>query len=143
MLKAPAGMDRVAYDGFKTFLGYEGTASVGNCAACHTPADFTDGKSHVVRKGEIAKPTPSLRNLAKRKVDLRKALLKKLEASRQKQSGKADEISDVYSAMKLSERDIPGLVAFLKLLEDVPDDRFRKLILGAKVLDTSEKSDEK
>ena len=44
--------------------------------------------------------------------------------------------------MKLSERDIPGLVAFLKLLEDVPDDRFRNLILGAKVLDTSEESDE-
>ena len=44
--------------------------------------------------------------------------------------------------MKLSERDIPGLVAFLKLLEDVPDDRFRKIILDAKVFDTSEGSNE-
>ncbi|MBP90525.1 MAG: hypothetical protein CMJ64_28090 [Planctomycetaceae bacterium] len=142
LLKAPVGMHRLAYDGFKTFLGYEGTANVGNCAACHTPADFTDGKSHVVSKGGIAKPTPSLRNLAKRRVDLRKTLLQKLEASRQKRSGGADGISDVYSAMKLSEGDIPGLVAFLKLLEDVPDDRFRKLILEATVLDTSEESDE-
>ena len=40
--------------------------------------------------------------------------------------------------MKLSERDIPGLVAFLQLLEDVPGDRFRQLILDAKVLDTLE-----
>ena len=43
--------------------------------------------------------------------------------------------------MKLSERDVPGLVAFLKLLEDVPDDRFRTLILEAEVLDTSEERD--
>ena len=118
-----AGMDGLAYAGFKTFLSYEGTANVGNCAACHTPANFTDGKSHVVRRGGTAKPTPSLRNLVKREVDLRKALLQKLEAWRQKQSGQANDISDAYAAMKLSERDIPGLVAFLKLLEDVPDDR--------------------
>jgi arylsulfatase A len=143
LVKAPAGMNRLAYDGYKMFLGYEGTASVGNCAACHTPTDFTDGKSHVVRKGGTARPTPSLRNLAKRKVDLRKALLQKLEASRQKRSGKANEISGAYSAMKLSEEDIPKLAAFLKLLEDVPDDRFRKLILEAQVLDTSKDLDSK
>jgi cytochrome c553 len=97
----------------------------------------------VVRKGGTARPTPSLRNLAKRKVDLRKALLQKLEASRQKRSGKANEISGAYSAMKLSEEDIPKLAAFLKLLEDVPDDRFRKLILEAQVLDTSKDLDSK
>ena len=138
LLKAPPRMDRLAYDGFKTFLRYEGNASVGNCAACHTPADFTDGKSYVVSKGGTAKPTPSLRNLGKHRVDLRKTLLQKLETSRQKRLGKADEVSDAYAAMKLSERDIRALVAFLKLLEDVPDDRFRKLILDAKVLNTSE-----
>lgn len=138
LLKAPPGMDRSAYDGFKTFLRSEGPASVGNCAACHTPADFTDGKSHVVRKGGKAKPTPSLRNLVKRSVDVPKSLLQKLETSRQKQLGAADEVSNAYSAMKLSEHDIRGLAAFLKLLEDVPDDRFRKLILDAKVLITSE-----
>ncbi len=143
LLKSPVGMHRLAYEGLKTFLRYEGAAGVGNCAACHTPADFTDGKSHVVSKGGTARPTPTLRNLAKRQADLRKAVLRKLESSRQKRSGEADEISDEYSAMKLSERDIPGLVAFLKLLEDVPDDRFRKLILEAKVLDTSEELDSK
>jgi len=37
------------------------------------------------------------------------------------------------------ERNIPGLVAFLKLLEDVPDDPFRRLILDARVLNTAEK----
>lgn len=142
LLKAPAGMDRRAYDGFKKFLSYEGSESVGNCAACHAPTDFTDGKSHIVRKGGTAKPTPSLRNLVKRKVDLRKAVQQKLEASKEKQSGQADDISDAYSAMKLNAKDVAGIVAFLKLLEDVPDDRFRKLILDAKVLDTSKVSEE-
>ena len=138
LLKAPPRMDRLAYDGFKTFLRYEGAVSVGNCAACHTPADFTDGASHVVSKGGTAKPTPSLRNLVKRRVDLQKTLLQKLETSRQIQTGTAADISDLYTAMNLSERDIPGLTAFLKLLDDVPDDQFRKLILDANVLNTSE-----
>ncbi|MCR9200110.1 MAG: sulfatase-like hydrolase/transferase [Planctomycetaceae bacterium] len=136
LLKTPPGMQRSAYEGFKTFLRYEGAASVGNCAACHTPARFTDSKSHVVSKGGTAKPTPSLRNLAKRGVDLHQALQKKLETYRQKQSGTADEVSDAYTAMKLSEQDMPGLAAFLRLLADVPDDEFRELILDAKVLNT-------
>ena len=69
LLKLPAGMNRESYLGFKTFFRYEGRAKVGNCAACHTPAEFTDLKSHVVTKGGSPKPTPSLRNLKKRKVE--------------------------------------------------------------------------
>jgi hypothetical protein len=95
----------------------------------------------VVSKGGTARPTPSLRNLGKRRVNLQKALLQKIQAAREKQSGKADTISKLYSAMRLDKEDIPGLIAFLKLLADMPDDRFRKLILEAKVLDTSEEPD--
>ena len=61
----------------------------------------------------------------------------KLEASRLKKSGEADEISDKYSAMHLSEQDIAQLIAFLKLLDDVFEERFRELIVKATVLDTS------
>ena len=135
LLKAPPGMDREAYLGFKTFMRYEGEASVGNCAACHTPADFTDDKTHVVSQGADAKRTPSLRNLSGRGIDLRNALLEKIAASRQKRSVDASEIDDAYGAMRISEEDIPGLMAFLKLLDDVPDDEFRNLILAAKVID--------
>ena len=39
--------------------------------------------------------------------------------------------------MNISEEDIPGLVAFLELLNDVPDDDFRNLIRGVRLLDTS------
>jgi mono/diheme cytochrome c family protein len=143
LLKAPKGMDQLAYNGFKTFLRYEGKESVGNCAACHTPAGFSDGKSHAVTIGSdqaakpIASPTPSLRNLVSREVDIRAALLKKLETSAKKRAGNAKNVSDAYAAMTLNEKDIPGIVAFLKLLEDVPDAQFRKLILDAKLLDTT------
>ena len=102
--------------------------SPGKPPLCHSPSDPS-----VNRTGNYQHAADSPTNSPQEP---------KIEASRQKQSGKADDISDVYSTMKLSERDIPGLVAFLKLLEDVPDDRFRKLILEAKVLDTSETSDE-
>ena len=138
LLKAPTGMDRLGYEGLKTFLNYEGTESVGNCAACHTLPNFTDEKSYVTRHGTEAKLTPSLRNLGKRKLDLYKVMLQKLEAAKQKQQGKADDINDAYLKMKLNKRDVSGLVAFLRLLEDQPDSRFRQSIIEAKVLDTSE-----
>ncbi len=138
LLKLPPGMDRQAYLGFKTFLRYEGTAHVGNCAACHTLPELTDLKSHVVTQGGSAKPTPSLRNLVKRRVDLRKILLKKMAVSQQKRSGQAADIDDAYAAMNISKDDIPALEAFLKLLNDVSDKEFRNLILNAEVLDTSE-----
>jgi len=135
LLKAPPGMNDQAYPGFKIFLGYEGTTSVGNCAACHSLHDFTDGKSHVVQHGQTAKPTPSLRNTGKRRIDLKAALQRKIEAARMKKSGAASGISDKYSTMHLSEQDIPKLVAFLKLLDDVSDERFRELVVQATVID--------
>lgn len=137
LLKAPPGMDRPAYEGFKTFLRYEGTASVGNCSACHTLPDFRDGKSHIVTKAGEASLTPSLRNSVSRGVDLKKALGMKLDALHLNQSGETDIISDEYSAMQLSAEDMSNLIAFLKLLDDVSDERFRELILKATVLDTS------
>ncbi|MCH8046629.1 MAG: hypothetical protein IID44_23245 [Planctomycetes bacterium] len=137
LLKLPGGMNRQSYLGFKTFLRYEGKAKVGNCAACHAPAEFTDLKTHVVTKGGSPKPTPSLRNLKKRKVDITKVILNKIAASRQKRSGEADEIDDAYAKMNLSKQDVPGLVAYLNLLNDVSDSEFRKLILKARLLDTS------
>ena len=36
LLKSPPGMSKLAYEGFKTFIQYEGDQRVGNCAACHT-----------------------------------------------------------------------------------------------------------
>jgi hypothetical protein len=98
--------------------------------------NFTDEKSYVTRHETEAKPTPSLRNLGKRKLDLHEVMSQKIEAAKQKQQGKADDINDAYLKMKLEERDVSGLVAFLRLLEDQPDSWFRQSIIEAEVLDT-------
>ncbi len=137
LLKTPPGMDRQAYEGFKTFIRYEGEVSVGNCSACHTLSDFTNGKTHVVTKGGKTMPTLSLRNTGQRGVELRAAIKTKIEAARLKKSGEAGQIDDEYARMSLNQNDVSTLIAFLKLLEDVPDEKFRELILKASVLDTS------
>ena len=143
LLKLPPGMTKETYIAFKTFFRYEGDAligdaKIGNCAACHTPRDFTDGKKHVVTKGGSAVETPSLRNLDARGIDVAKVIAAKVKAAKQKQSGKADEIDDAYAVMKLSDEDIKGLVGFLKLLNDGPESEFRGLILNSELVDTSE-----
>ncbi len=137
LLKLPAGMNRESYLAFKTFFRYEGKKPVGNCAACHGPAEFTDSKTHIVDRGGKPTVTPSLRNLKKGKKELSKVILDKIAASRQKQTGEADEIDDAYWIMRLSKADVPGLVAYLGLLNDVSDTEFRNLILEATVLDTT------
>lgn len=118
LLKVPPGMDRAAYEGYKTFLRDEGPSSAGNCIACHTPPNFTPGKA------------PSLRNLSTRKLDLEKVLRAKMTASAKRQDG--------YAATKITPQDFPSLIAFLRTLNDVPEDQFRDLIVKAQVLDTSE-----
>lgn len=138
LLKLPPGMDKESYLAFKTFFRYEGDAQVGNCAACHVPTEFADTLEHVVAKGGSPTAAPSLRNLKKRNVDIAKVVKEKIAASKQKQSGEAEEIDDAYAVMKLTEEDIPGLVTFIDLLNDGPESDFRDLILDAELLDTSD-----
>ncbi len=134
LLKLPPGMDRKGYDGFKAFLGSEGNPEVTNCVPCHSPAEFTDDRSHVVARGAEAKPTTSLRNLGKREVDIRKVVLGKIALSRAKRAGKADGVDDAYSRIHLTGKDVDNVVTFLKTLDDVGDDDFRRRILEAKVV---------
>lgn len=140
LLKVPAGMDRETYEAFKVFFRYEsdGTGKVGNCAVCHTPSEFTDFQEHIVTAGGQPKPTPSLRNLSGRNVDLRQAILDKIKAAQSKQSGQADKIDDAYAKIDITMDEVPGLVKFLKLLDDVSDTQFRQLILDATILNTFE-----
>ena len=116
LLKLPAGMDRDSYLAFKTFFRYEGEKQVGNCAACHSPAGFSDSKTHVVTRRGKAMPTPSLRNLDLSSREMEKVILGKIAASDLKRAGKADEIDDAYSAIRLGKEDVPALVAYLGLL---------------------------
>ena len=132
LIKLPKGMNREAYLGYKTFLSTDAEVSNGNCVVCHVPEKFTDLKNHALSEGGKAMPTPSLRNMNKRKVDIAKALHAKLTASAKPGASKD------YKLMKLDKADLTHLEAFLKLLDDVEDKNFRDLIIQAKVLDTSQ-----
>ena len=132
LIKLPQGMTREAYLGYKTFLSTDAKVSNGNCVTCHAPEKFTDLKLHTLNVDSQPRPTPSLRNLAKRKVNIAKTLKAKLIAA------KAPDAPKDYKLIKLNQDDLKHLEAFLKQLNDVDDKTFRELILKAKILDTSQ-----
>ena len=132
LIKLPQGMTREAYLGYKTFLSTDAKVSNGNCVACHAPEKFTDLKLHTLNVDSPPRPTPSLRNLAKRKVNIAKALQAKLNAA------KAPDAPKDYQLIKLNKDDLKHLEAFLRQLNDVDDKKFRQLILKATILDTSQ-----
>ena len=132
LIKLPQGMTREAYLGYKTFLSTDAKVSNGNCVACHAPEKFTDLKLHTLNVDSPPRPTPSLRNLAKRKVNIAKALQAKLTAA------KAPDAPKDYQLIKLNKDDLKHLEAFLQQLNDVDDKKFRQLILKATILDTSQ-----
>ena len=76
-------------------------------------------------------PPPSLRNLAKRKVDIAKALKNKISMA--KMPGAPEE----YQYILLNEDDLEHLEVFLQQLNDMDDKMFRRVILNATILDTS------
>ena len=130
LIKLPQGMTREAYLGYKIFLSTDAKVSNGNCVTCHAPDKFTDFKLHKLNVDSPSRPTPSLRNLAKRKVDLAKALRPKLAAAKSSNAPMA------YRNIHLNKIDLTHLEAFLKQLNDVDDKTFRELILNAKILNT-------
>lgn len=117
LLKLPTGMNRAAYNGFKTFLGSEGNASVTNCVACHTPPEFG------VASGN------SLRNRSWNDKELQNILQSKMK--------KAADGAPEYAGLKITEADLPNLVAFQKTLSDLDDNAFRERILKAQVVDVT------
>jgi len=137
LLKSPPGMSNLAYEGFKIFIQSEGNQRVGNCAACHTLPDFTDDRSHSVQPRMMKVPTTSLRNMNKSSQVLREIINQKIKYAKIKQKGDAPKISDLYSTIRLDQNDVSALVAFIKILQDVPEQRFRQLILDSEVFDPS------
>ena len=117
LLKLPPGMNRAAYDGFKTFLGSEGNAKVTNCSACHSSPGFgiPGGASLRDRKWSAA--------------EFEKILRSKMQRA---SKGNSD-----YAGLQITERDFPNLTAFQKSLTAVNDEDFRDLILSAEVVDVT------
>ncbi|MDP5004312.1 MAG: PQQ-binding-like beta-propeller repeat protein [Verrucomicrobiales bacterium] len=123
LLKLSPGMDRAAYDGFKTFLGVEGDPKISNCAACHAPADFAISSGGTLRNREWA--TADLESILRGKM------------------AKAESGNPDYAALQITEADLPNLIAFQRTLKEVGDDSFRDLILSAEVVDVTATPKEK
>lgn len=138
LVKVPPGWERLAYDGFKMFFNTTGMGTAANCGACHVPAGFEDGLEHAGADGKKV-ATPTLRNLAKSGPYLADESAKTVEdAVRAHLALKDDEDADPeYRAMKFAEKDVAALVAFLKQLNEVPEEEFRPLILNHSILDTT------
>lgn len=116
-IKLPPGMSRSAYRGFKIFLGSEGNIKISNCVECHRPPEFS----------VAAGSAKSLRNFTRNPAELERRLRKHIREL--KAEGNAQ--------MKISDTDIPNLLAFLGSLHDVEENRFRNLILDAEVTDVT------
>lgn len=144
-LKLPEGMTKEDYFAFKTFFssGSFFDEKAGNCGSCHGAGLFTDGKKHVVTNGGLPIKTPSLRNLKRTNEELRKAIMDHLAASKEKQSAQATDVDDMFALITITEEDVPALIGFLKLLNDVADasdmadvrKKFRPLVNNARVVD--------
>jgi streptogramin lyase/plastocyanin len=117
LLKLPNGMNRSAYNGFKTFLGSEGNARVTNCVTCHTSPEFGIGPGGSLRNGKWSAG--------------------ELDAILRSKMAKAKDGATEYAGLKITEADLPNLTAFLGTLSDVDDEAFRNLILRARVVDVT------
>ena len=146
LLKLPTGFSPLAYDGLKTFYRTYGTSKVGNCVACHVPPTFTDGSAHIVDSAKQARETPSLRNLGKSAPylhdgsaqSLEDVLKQKIRMSEQAREDATAGIDPEYAIINITQDDIPALVEFLETMNDVGQDRFREIVMNAKILDTSD-----
>ena len=116
-LKLPPGLDLAAYRGFKTFLGPEGNAKVTNCTACHFPPEFAISSGGSLRSEKWTSSD--------------------LEAILRGKMAKAAEGDSDYAGLKITESDLPNLIAFQKSLAAVNDEAFRDLILSAEVVDVT------
>lgn len=110
LVKLPLGMNQTAYEGFKAALG--STGATDTCFACHQLPEFGNAKS--------APPIPSLRNRSYSTERLQNLLQ-----------------DDTHKKLLVGQTTATKLQAFLQTLTDVPDAKFRDLILKATVLDFS------
>lgn len=89
--------------------------------------------------------TPSLRDLAGTSPfnhsgpykSLEDVIAQKIRASNLAKQGDAPHTHEAFKTMNLSEEDIPGLVKFLKTLNELPEEEFRKIVLSPEILDTT------
>jgi cytochrome c peroxidase len=139
LIKRPAqGFSDDAFRGWLKFIRAYGDANgIGNCTACHTVPDFTDGKRHQIGTSAEGITTPSLRDLAKRKsffhdgsaATLEEAIAKHVENGQIAQQNKRANIEVEVGKIALTETEIHEVAEFLRALESVDKAEFRDYLV--------------
>ncbi len=140
LIKRPAkGFSDDAFRGWLKFIRAYGDANgIGNCTACHTVPEFTDGKRHQIGTSAEAIATPSLRDLSKRKsffhdgsaATLEEAITKHVENGQIAQQNKRANIEVEVGKIALTETEIREVAAFLRALESVDRADFRDYLVN-------------
>jgi len=139
LIKRPGkGFGDDAFRGWLMFIRAYGDANgIGNCAACHTVPDFTDGKKHQIGTTEEPIETPSLRNLSKRKAffhdgsaaTLEAAIVRHVENGQIAQQNKRANIEVEIGKIALTDAEVREVAAFLRSLDDVDRQQFRDYLV--------------
>ncbi len=139
LIKRPSkGFSDEAFRGWLMFIRAYGDANgIGNCTACHSVPDFTDGKQHQIGTAGQPIATPTLRNLANRKSffhdgrakTLEEAIAKHVEFGQVAQQNKRADIEVEMGKIALTDDEVREVAAFIRSLESVDREDFRDYLV--------------
>ena len=138
IIKLPTAMSKDAFEGWRIFMRTELPERRGNCVACHTPPNYTDGMTHNIGFGEAKHETPSLRRLDSDAPYMNNGDYKTIEAAVAAIAEKAGHaamghmpgVDEEFANIRIGKDDVAPLVAFLKSLKSVDKTRFREYLLN-------------
>lgn len=136
LIKRPTkGFDDDSFRGWLMFVRSYGDANgIGNCAACHPPSGFTDGRKHNIGTSQEPIATPSLRNLKRAKsflhdgsaATIEAAIARHVENSQVAQQNKRAGVDLEVGKIALTPDEVRQVAAFLNTLDSVDRDAFRE-----------------
>jgi cytochrome c peroxidase len=143
LIKRPAkGFSDDAFRGWVMFVRAYGDANgIGNCAACHAVPDFTDHQKHNIGTAKEPLPTPSLRDIAKKKSyfrdgsakTLEEAIARHVENGRIARDDKRAGVEIEVGQIALTEDEVRQVAEFVRALESVDRTQFRDYLVDVVV----------
>lgn len=138
-IKRPkADFSEDAFMGWLAFTkSYGDNTGIGNCASCHFPSAFTDGKKHIVSPGMKEIETPSLREAYKKESffhdssakTLEEAIAAHIKNGEIARERKRDLIDIQLGLISLDEKEIKQVAAFLRSLKPADRETFRSYMI--------------
>ncbi len=143
LIKRPAkGFDDEAFRGWVMFIrSYGNSTGIGNCTACHTVPDFTDGRKHQIGTNKEPIDTPSLRDLADKRSffhdgsaeTLEEAIARHVENSVIAQQDKRAGVEVDVGKIALTDEEVREVAAFVRSLNSVDRTAFRDYLIDVMI----------